>query len=161
MDLYINNQTLIIIVLAIVLMVILFFIFKKIIRKILILLVLVGLGYYILVFSNIFKNPNEHSKYSIDYLKDKYSTEMIDHSDSVKYFMVVLPIYDDMKSTYTNQELLDLEKNPVKYFQALNQSIKRNKSEILKNLAKNKQEEIWDNFINDLKHKYPQQEIAK
>ena len=161
MDLYFNTQTIIIIIVAIVAIFILFKIFKKVVRTVLILIIILGLGYYVLVFSNIFKDPNTHSKYSIDYIKEKFCTDMVDHSDSVKCYMIITPIYDDMKASYTEEELLELEKNPAQYFKALNIVVKRNKKDILKNLAKNKQEDIWNSFIDDLKHKYPQQQIAQ
>ncbi len=161
MDLYINTQTIIIAVVAILVIFLFVKLFKKIVRVILILIVLAALAFYILIYSNIFTGPDNHKKYSIEYLKDKFCTEMPTQKDSVKCLLIVTPIYEDLKKTYTEEELLKLEKNPIEYFKALNQSIKKNKKDIMKNLAKNKQEQLWENFIQDLSKNYPEQELAE
>ncbi len=161
MEINLSTTNILIILAAVGIIIFLVSVFKKVIRIVLILLVIIGLAYYLFVFSNIFKGPGEHTKYSIDNLKQKYCSQINTHSDSLKCFIVVTPIYNDIKSRYTNEELLELEKNPVEYFKILNKAIKRNKKDILKNLAKNKEQEIWDNFINDLKHKYPKEKIAE
>lgn len=150
MDLYISTQTIIIAIVAVIAIVLLIKLFKKILRTVLILLVVAGLAFYIFAYSNIFSGPGSHKKYSVEYLKDKFCTDMQTQKDSVKCEMIITPIYNDMKSAYTDEELLALEKNPIDYFKALNQAIKRNKKDIMKNLAKNKQEDLWDNFIKDI-----------
>ncbi|MBN2890689.1 MAG: hypothetical protein JXL97_02370 [Bacteroidales bacterium] len=150
MDLYINTQTIIIAVVALIAIILLVKLFKKILRTILILLVVAGLAFYIFAYSNIFSGPGSHKKYSIENLKEKFCSDMQTQKDSVKCELIITPIYNDMKSTYTDEELLALEENPIGYFKALNQAIKRNKKDILQNLAKNKQEDLWQNFIQDI-----------
>ncbi len=161
MELHITEINLIVIIGAILLIIFLFSVLKKIIRTVLVIIAVLGLVYYIFLFSNIMRPAGEHSKFSIDNIKEKYCSNMVTHKDSVKCEFIITPIYDDIKSRYTNDELLELERNPVEYFKIINQSIKRNKADIMKNLAKNKEQQIWDNFINDLKHNYPNQQIAQ
>lgn len=161
MDFNLSLANIIVILLAIGIIFLIIKSLKKIIRAILIIITVLGLAYYVFIFSNMFKAPGEHSKYSIENIKDKYCTNMANHADSVKCFMIITPIYDDIKSQYTEEELLELERNPIEYFKMLNAAIKRNKGDIIKNLAKNKEEQIWDNFVNDLKKNYPNQQIAQ
>jgi len=161
MDIQFTTANIIIILGAIALIVLFVAILKKIIKTVLIIVTILGLLYYVFIFSNMFKAPDEHANFSIDKIKEKYCTELLTHSDSVKCFMIINPIYNDLKSKYTEDELLALERNPIEYFKILNKSIKDNKSDILKDLAKNKEEQIWDNFIGDLKNRYPGQQIAQ
>jgi len=153
MEVQFDTHHLIIVFGAIVLLVALFFLLKKIIRILLISIVIFGLLYYVFIFSNILK-PNSHKKYSIESIKEKFCTDMQTFNDSVRCELIIDPIYNDIKSKFTEEQLLDLEKNPVEYFNVLNDAIKRNKKDILKNLAKNKQEQLWNKFISDLKNNY-------
>lgn len=161
MEFHLSPTNIIVIIAAIALIILLISVLKKIIRTVLVIIAILGLAYYVFLFSNMFKAPGEHANFSIDNIKQKYCSNMITHSDSVKCFMIIEPIYNDIKSKYTEEELLDLERNPIEYFKVLNQAIKRNKGDIIKNLSKNKEQQIWENFINDLKNNYPNQQIAQ
>ena len=52
-----------------------------------------------------------------------------------------------------------LEKDPVKYLKILNQSLKNNKKQIIQKLARDKEQQIWTEFINDLKKNVSNREI--
>ncbi|MBN2664338.1 MAG: hypothetical protein JXR68_11865 [Bacteroidales bacterium] len=161
MEFHLSATNILVILGAIALIILLVSVLKKVIRTVLVIIAILGLAYYVFLFSNMFKDPNQHANFSIDNIKQKYCSNIVTHSDSVKCYMIVDPIYNDIKSKYTEEELLDLERNPIEYLKVLNQAINRNKSDILKNLSKNKEQQIWDNFINDLKNRYPNQQIAQ
>ena len=161
MDLYISTQTIIIAIIALGLLILMIKFFKKIIRTILVLLVIAGFAFYIYAYSNILRGPDKHAKYSVDFLKEKFCSNMQNSKDSVKCYLIVMPIYNDINSKYTKEELNKIERNPVEYLRILNHSIKENKKEIMQNLAKNKQEQMWDSFISDLKNNYKNENISQ
>ncbi len=161
MELTFGYNTVFAVVMSVVLIFFIVKIFGKIVKKILVLAVVLGLGFYLFFYSNSSSQSGEHKKYSIDYLKEKMCSEMITAKDTVYCSKILTPIYDDIKSKYSNKELLELEKNPVKYFKILNEAIKNNKEKILRNLAKDNQQDLWNNFINDVDLKYPNQKIIK
>ncbi len=159
MEIHLNTANLLVFIAAIVLLFLLMSLFKKIIRTALILILAASLAFYVFVYSDILRNPNKHPKYSIEYLKDKYCSQMTTHKDSVCCQDIIMPIYYDLKQNYSDEELKKLEKDPVKYLKILNQSLKNNKKQIIQKLARDKEQQIWTEFINDLKKNVSNREI--
>ncbi len=138
-----------------------YFIIKKMaktIRTILIIIVGIALIMYVVGLSNMIKPLDEHTRYSINYIAEQAKLNMKTHRDSVRYYDIILPIYDDITSRYSNVDLLKLERQPAKYIQIINESIERNKQKILTNLAKENEKQLFDNFIDDWNYKLTKQE---
>lgn len=154
MDFEISTTNLAIIFFVFFALVAIIFIFRKVIRVIFGLVLLAGLLYYVFIFSNIFRSPQEHAKYSIEVIKQKYCEQMQTHEDSVKCLYVITPIYNDIKGRYTEEQLLNYEKKPLEYYQILNTSMKRNKKQIIKDLTRQKEKQLWSSFVRELKNNF-------
>jgi len=76
------------------------------------------------------------------------------HEDSVKCLYVITPIYNDIKGRYTEEQLLNYEKKPLEYYQILNTSMKRNKKQIIKDLTRQKEKQLWSSFVRELKNNF-------
>jgi hypothetical protein len=148
-------------ILAILTIIFLFIFLEKIVRTILILIVLAGLLYYVFALSNMIRPYNKHTKYSIDYIRQQAYSNMHTHKDSVRYYLIIKPIYNDLHKHYTEAELIKQEKDPIKYYKILAQSIRRNKKLIIKNLAKSKEKQMWRDFLNELRRNYLQNKNAQ
>ncbi len=155
MEIHLNTANFLVIIGAIILLIFIFSIFKKLIRTIFILIIVASLAFYVFVYSDMLRNPDKHAKYSIEYLKDKYCENLTTHKDSVRCEYIITPIYNDIKARYSDQELKNFERDPVKYFKILKESIKRNKNDIVKNLTKDKEQQMWDDFVQDLRKDFP------
>jgi len=146
MDVVVNEANIVVFLLAIVAFILVFIIFKKIVKFILILVLLAGLAYYVFGFSNMIRPKQKHARYSINYVKEHAYQNMKTHKDSVKYFYIIEPIYKDMTTKYTEEQLLSYERHPKEYYKIVKESINRNKKDILRNLAKQKEEKIFNQF---------------
>jgi len=155
-----DSTTLMLLLLAFIALVVLIFIFKKVVIFLLSLVVLAGLLYYVFVVSNLVRQPQKHAKYSIENIKKQNCENMLNHKDSVKCFSIITPIYNDIHKRYTEQELLKYEKNPLEYYKLVNDSMKRNKKKIIKNLAKAKEQKMWNNFVKEVKNSYNSKELT-
>ncbi len=138
-----------------------YFIIKKMaktIRTILIIIVAIALILYVVGLSNMIRPLDEHTKYSINYIAQQAKLNMKTHKDSVRYYDIILPIYEDITSRYSNEELLKLERQPGQYVQVVKESIKRNKNQIFQKLAKDKEQQLFKNFVSDWAYKFTNQQ---
>ncbi len=161
MNVDINTANFTIIILAFFSLIIILIIFKKIVRIIFLFLVLGGFLYYVIVFSNMLRPQQEHAKYSINYIRQEFGKNLRTHRDSVEYFYIINPIYNDLITKYTNEQLLQYEKKPIEYYKIVNATIKQNKKEIIRNLAQAKEKQLWNNFLRDMKKNYNLNELSQ
>lgn len=161
MDFEVTTTNLLIIFFVFFALVAIVFIFRKVIRVIFGLVLLAGLLYYVFIFSNIFTPPQKHAKFSIENIKQKYCENMLTHQDSIKCEYIISPIFNDITGRYTDEQLLNYEKKPLEYYKIVNTSVKRNKNQIIKNLTKQKEKQLWSSFIRELKNNFRNIEQTK
>lgn len=161
MNVVVNTQDLLLILLAFIALVFILFIFKKIIIIFFTLIVLAGLLYYVFVLSNMIRPPQKHAKYSIEVIKQKYCDNMQTRKDSIKCFYIITPICNDMEKTFSEQELLNLEKNPIEYYKIVKASMQKNKKQIIRNLTKAKEKQLWNSFVKDISKTYETNDLSR
>ncbi|MEA3452240.1 MAG: hypothetical protein U9Q83_10115, partial [Bacteroidota bacterium] len=74
---------------------------------------------------------------------------------------LITPIYNDITGRYTDEQLLEYEKKPLEYYQIVNTSVKRNKKQIIKDLTREKEEQLWSSFVREFKNNFRNIEQAK
>lgn len=148
MNIAVNSANFTVFIVALISLILVIIIFKKIVKFVLILILLAALIYYVFGYSNMIRPKSKHAKYSINYVKEKSYENMETHRDSVKYFYIIEPIYNDLTSRYTDEQLLEYERHPKQYYQIVSESVKRNKKQILNNLVKQKEKRLFYEFWN-------------
>lgn len=139
---------------VIVVLLIVFAILKRLLVAFILLIVLAAFLYFVFVYSGIGKQKNQQSRYNIEYLRNYFCQNIHNPNDSVICKDIVTPIYYDVKSKYTNDQLNKIQQNPVEFFKVLNNSIKEKKPIIVNNLNRTKRQQLWQLFILRLKNTY-------
>jgi len=149
-----TNDLIILIVGIVVAFLILRFI-TKVLSKLLAFLIVVGGVVYLLFFwkgTGIVKLGNEN--FIVNELKTKYC-DAPKEGKNVKCDCIIKPIYDDIHSQYSDQQLMELKENKIKSIRIVYQSIKAHKDEIKDCLKEQKAEGEWDSFIKDVTNSGP------
>jgi len=161
MDVVFNTPDLMLILLAFIAIVFIFFIFKKIFIIIFTLIILAGLLYYVFVLSNMVRPPQKHARYSIEVIKQDCFNNMRTHKDSIKCYYILTPICNDLENKYSEQELLNYEKNPIEYYKIVRASMQHTKKGIIRNLTKAREKQLWNNFVKDISKKYETNNLSR
>ncbi len=145
----------IILAIAIITIILIIKFLKKIIRKVLIVLLMFVLGLYSLFAMGIYdindlNIRNVEYNFSIEDLQNKFCKENMNYRDSIKCYVIVSPICQDIIKNYSHKELKQMEWNKYKMLVALKKSIKKHKKTIHENLKQTNTLYIWNDFIADI-----------
>ncbi len=72
-------------------------------------------------------------------------------TDSITCECIIAPLVDDLNSRFTQDEIEALKKDKERYLKEILAALKRNQSEITKELKKRKATHIWNDMIKNLK----------
>jgi len=126
---------------------------KTLFRIIGIALITIGLGIYIFQLRS--KSPDSKlsviNTLSIDEIQLAYCRELITKDDSVKCTCIVDPICADMKLRFTETQLNEMKGKKIKFYTELLISAKNQRSEIMEKLKANDAEQLFDEFIEEIK----------
>jgi len=128
---------------------------KKTIRKILIIGILFVFGLYSLFATGIYdfndlNIKNVEYNFSIADLQNKFCKEDMNYRDSIKCYVIISPICEDIIQNYSAKELKQMEWNKYKMLVALKKTIKKQKKTIHENLKQTNTLYIWNDFIADV-----------
>ncbi len=128
---------------------------KKVIKKILIATVVFVFGLYSLFATGIYdfndvNIKNVEYNFSIEDLQNKFCKEDMNYRDSIKCYVIISPICEDIIKNYSQKELKQMEWNKYKMFIALKKTIKEKQNNIHENLKETNTLYIWNDFINDI-----------
>ena len=72
-------------------------------------------------------------------------------TDSITCECIIAPLVEDLRTKFTDAEIEALEKDKQKYLKEILAALKRNQSEIIRELKKRKAIDVWNKIVRDLK----------
>lgn len=157
------NSDIIVWIIVIVLGILIIKFVVKLFFRLIVILLIAGLGLYYIYNETDLIERNQDSitielddieigNTSIIELEKKLCTNNLkSRTDSIICECIITPLVNDLKQRFSTQELKELEKDKVRYIKEILAWLKRNKKQILKELKKRNATDVWDNIINELK----------
>ena len=150
-----DTTTIIIIIVAIIAIFLIIKFAKAIIKIVGTIVVVGGIAAYIYFGTDLINKNTEIDRIiediSIENIKVTYCTGEMSHSDSIKCECIIMPLYDDLTSRFSNEKLNDLPKNKLKFASELLKSFNNKKLIIKKKLKEKNAVHLLKDFKNELK----------
>lgn len=142
------TDIIIIVVGIILLILVLRFIAKNILKIIGVLIIIVVFGYFLLFYKGGLLDLG-NKDFILNELKEKYCVEQI---DEIKCECIIEPLFNDITSQYSLEELAELQKDKTKSLEIIFKSLRDNRAEI-KSCLKEREapKQMWNDFVDELK----------
>ncbi len=159
------DSDIVVIILAVILLGLIFKLISEFLVRIIIVLVVAGVGFYYVYFHTDFFEKHKDSKI-VQVVDNKFKGDFVSifefqenfcsksnksRTDKITCECIIQPLVNDLKSRFSARELRDLEKNKALYFKEILAALKRNKQSILDELDRRNARDVWDNMLKDLR----------
>lgn len=141
-----DTNTLIAIGIIIVVAIILIRFIAQIFFRFIGVLLLLGVAAYFLFFWNGGLLDVGNKDFILYELEAKYCKE----ANSVKCDCIIQPIKKDIESRYSSSQIAEIQKDKLKSFKILYESVNRKKTEIQRCLGDKKSSNVWGDFMKEI-----------
>lgn len=146
-------ELIIVIGLAVLAIVIAFKLLKKIVKIVVSIAIIIAAVAGIYLYTDIFEQlgiVNKQFEFSVEQLENKYCTDIKDAKDSVKCYLIIKPICDEIRKKLTEKELNEIKHNKKETIKIIKEAIKNKKSEIQEKLKEQNALYLWNDFSKDI-----------
>jgi len=146
-------ELIIVIAVAIVALIIVIKFLKKIVKVLASIVIVVAAFLGIYIYTDIFEKVGiveNDFEFTLASFENKYCSEMKSPQDSVKCFLIVQPISNEIKSKLNVNELESIKNDKKAVIVVVKNAIEAKKAEIQEKLKDKNSLYLWNDFIKDL-----------